>query len=295
MTVNDITLGQLLTGGKHRDAFRVMVGLPAQAGYIDAPLVYLDGDSERQEYLARFPLGEPSRLQELDITLTATDEQHGLAVKAVTLIDERTQTFVPLLPSDRGRFRRVHSGDVKIYERLGGSGRVQLVATARAASSQEEAVALLRDHAGTGAVVEASAEAVDAWGLNAGNAGSGEASLVSYSPEQVVARTRSERAGLLVLKEAYYPGWEATVNGEAAGIYAANVLFRGVPVPAGENEVVFTYRPQSWRTGLRVSAAGVLLWLLLALGTIWARAKGRYWQRLRERSESGSTSRPNRP
>ncbi len=276
------TLGQLLTGGKHRDALRVMVSLPAQAGFIDAPLVYLDGDSGRQEYLARFPLAEPSRLQALDITLTATDEQHGLAVQAVTLIDARTQTFVPLLPSDRGRFRRVHSGDVKIYERLGGSGRVQLIDSVRAASSQEEAVTLLRDHAGTGAVVEASAEVVDAWGLNAANDGSGEASLVSYSAEQVVARTRSDRPGLLVLKEAYYPGWEATVNGEAVVIYAANVLFRGVPVPAGENEVVFTYRPQSWRTGLRASAGGGLLWLLLAVGTIWARARGRQGQRARE-------------
>ncbi len=290
-----IALGLLLTGAKHRDAFRVLVSLPAEAGFMDAPLVYLDGDNDRQEYLARFPLAEPSRLQALDITLKATDEQHGLAVQAVTLIDERTHTFVPLLPSDRGRFRRVHSGDVKIYERLGGSGRVQLVTSARAASSQEEAVTLLRGHAGTGAVVEARAEAVSAWGLNAANAGNGEASLVSYSPERVVARTRSERPGLLVLKEAYYPGWEATVNGEAVGIYPANVLFRGVPLPPGENEVVFTYRPQSWRTGLRVSAAGALLWLLLALGTIWARAKGRYWRRLRKRSESGSTSRPNRP
>lgn len=273
-----IALGRLLTGNKHRDAFRVAANLAAEAGFIDAPPVYFDGDNERQEYLARFSLAEPSRLQAVEIRLTATDEQHGLAVQAVTLIDERTQTFVPLVPSDRGRFRRVHSGDVKIYERLGGIGRVQLVESVRVASSQEEAVTLLRDHAGRGAVVEASAEAAEEWGLSAANAGSGEASLISYAPEQVVVRTDSERPGLLVLKDAYYPGWEARVNGEAVGIYPANVLFRGVPVPPGESEVVFTYRPQSWRTGLRVSAAGVLLWLLLALGSIWARGKGRQRQ-----------------
>ena len=36
----------------------------------------------------------------------------------MTLIDARTGMFTPLLPSDRGRFRLVHSGDVKIYENL---------------------------------------------------------------------------------------------------------------------------------------------------------------------------------
>ncbi|MDE0182391.1 MAG: YfhO family protein [Caldilineaceae bacterium] len=290
-----LMLGQLLTGDKHRDAFLVAVGPPGVGGFIEAPLVHVEGDSERQEYLARFPLAEPSHLQALDITLTASDKQQGLAVQAVTLIDERTRTFVPLLPSDRGRFRRVHSGDVKIYERLGGSGRVQLVESVRAASSQEEAVALLRDHAGTGAVVEASAESVNDWGLNDAAGGGGEASLVSYSPEQIVVRTDSERPGLLILKDAYYPGWEATVNGEAVGIYPANVLFRGVPVPAGESEVVFRYRPQSWRIGLRVSAAGVMLWLLLALVSIRVVSKRGHGQHTPERGESGTTSRPNRP
>ena len=82
----------------------------------------------------------------------------------MTLIDERTQTFVPLLPSDRGRFRRVHSGDVKIYERVGGSGRAQLMGAVAPAPSLAEALALLRAP-GAEPVVEASAETVAAWGL----------------------------------------------------------------------------------------------------------------------------------
>ena len=188
-------------------------------------------------------------------------------MQAVTLIDERTQTFVPLLPSGRGRFRRVHSGDVKIYERLGGSGRAQLLDSVRPASSLAEAVTILRaPDARVGAVVEASAETVAAWGLTDAPASSRELSLVSYTPERVVIRTRNEQPGFLVLKDAYYPGWQAEVNGEPVEIYPTNVLFRGVPVPAGENEVIFTHRPHTWQTGLLVSLAGALLWLLLALG-----------------------------
>ena len=276
------TLGRLLSRGQ-AGAFSVDSHHSAVATVADAPVVYQDGATGQQEYLARLPLANAARLDALEITLAATADPVGLAVQAVTLIDERTQTFVPLLPSDRGRFRRVHSGDVKIYERLGGSGRAQLLGAVRPAPSLDEAVAILRapdaasppqpsryvrllESGQASAVVEASAETVAAWGLVDAPASSRELSLVSYTPERVVIRTRNEQPGFLVLKDAYYPGWYAEVNGESVEIYPTNVLFRGVPVPAGESEVIFSHRPHTWQTGLRVSLAGALLWLLLALG-----------------------------
>ena len=234
-----------------------------------ATAIFRDEKNGQQEYLARLPLSEPARLDALEISLTTAAASVGLAVQAVTLIDERTQTFVPLLPSDRGRFRRVHSGDVKIYERAGGSGRAQLMGSVRPAPSLAEALAMLRAP-GAEPVVEASAETVAAWGLADAPASSRELTLVSYAPERVVIRTRNEQPAFLVLKDAYYPGWQAAVNGAPAEIYPTNALFRGVPLPAGENEVVFSYRPGAWQTGLRISLAGALLWLLLALWTLGA-------------------------
>ena len=126
------------------------------------------------------------------------------------------------------------------------------------------------------AVVETSAAAVAAWGLaDRSSAPSGsEVAVVSYEPERVVVHTRSERPSFLLLKDAYYPGWQAAVNGEPVEVVATNVLFRGVPVPAGESEVIFSYRPATWRTGLRLSLAGGLLWLLLAALTY-----GHAWRR----------------
>ncbi len=268
------TVGRLLTGSQ-AGAFRVAGGASPAATGTDAPVAFRDGESGQEEYLAVFALAEAVRLDALEISLAVESATAGLAVQAVTLIDEPTKTFVPLLPSDRGRFQRVHSGDVKIYERLGGSGRAQLVEAVEPASSMDEAVALL--HAinaqwgsQASAVVEASMETIAGWGLadQAGTpAGDREASIVSYTPERVVIRARSERPSFLILKDAYYPGWQAAVNGEPAEIVATNVLFRGVPVPAGESEVVFWYGPQSWQTGLRLSLAGSLLWMLLALWT----------------------------
>ena len=271
-----LTIGRLLTGNQ-AGAFRV-AGSPFPAVVdADAPAAYRDGETGQQEYLAHFTLAEASRLDALEIALAAETASAGLAVQAVTLIDERTKTFVPLLPSDRGRFQRVHSGDVKIYERLGGSGRAQLVEAVEAASSLDEVVTMLlvTDAQGgsqVSAVVEASTETVAAWGLagpvDAGGRVDQEVSIISYAPERVVIRARTERPSFLILKDAYYPGWQAAVNGEPAEIIATNVLFRGVPVPAGESEVEFRYRPQSWQTGLRFSLAGGLLWLLLALWTV---------------------------
>lgn len=267
-------IGRLLTGSR---AGALAVGGPDPAVYTgaDAPAVYREGEAGQEEYVAIFALPEAARLDALEITLAERSDSAGLAVQAVTLIDERTHTFVPLLPSDRGRFRRVHSGDVKIYERLGGTGRAQLVWSAQPASSVDEAARLLRAPDATGpfrhtAVVEASAGTVAGWGLASQDdapGGRGTAEIVSYAPERVVIRARAERPALLVLKDAYYPGWHAEVNGAPVEIVATNVLFRGVPVPAGESEVIFSYEPPTWRTGLRLSLAGGILWLLLAWWT----------------------------
>ena len=273
-------VGRLLTGSQ-AGSFKAAAGPAATVTGGNAPVINQDGETGQQEYLARFALAEPARLDALEIALVESAAFAKLAVQAVTLVDERTKTFVPLLPSDRGRFRRVHSGDVKIYARLGGSGRAQLVGAVRPAESLEEALRMLRvsdvtNASQASAVVETSAAAVAAWGLaDRSSAPSGsEVAVVSYEPERIVVHTRSERPSFLLLKDAYYPGWQAAVNGEPVEVVAANVLFRGVPVPAGESEVIFSYRPATWRTGLRLSLAGGLLWLLLAALTY-----GHAWKR----------------
>jgi hypothetical protein len=97
--------------------------------------------------------------------------------------------------------------------------------------------------------------------------GAGQVDIVAYEPERVVLRTTSSTAGLLLLSDAYYPGWQATVDNQATPIYQANALFRGLMVPAGQHEVVFTFRPASVRTGRTVSLLGISLWLVLLIVT----------------------------
>lgn len=63
----------------------------------------------------------------------------------------------------------------------------------------------------------------------------------SYMPNRITFAIESGTAALLYLSDAYYPGWSATVNGQAADILRANYAFRAVPVPTGRSDIELRY------------------------------------------------------
>jgi hypothetical protein len=83
--------------------------------------------------------------------------------------------------------------------------------------------------------------------------------IVQDEPERIVVETVLHKPGALVLLDADYPGWQATVDGEEAHIYNANYLFRAVLLPAGQHRVVFEYTPASVRLGLALFVLGFVL------------------------------------
>jgi hypothetical protein len=93
----------------------------------------------------------------------------------------------------------------------------------------------------------------------------GTASISSFGPERVVVRTDSDGPGLLVLAEAWYPGWTATVGGTASEVFPVNGWMRGVVVPAGRAEVVFAFHSRLLTAGLALSLASAAIVLALAL------------------------------
>ncbi len=88
--------------------------------------------------------------------------------------------------------------------------------------------------------------------------GADHVDVTAYAPEQVTIATDSPAPGVLVLADQAFPGWEATVDGQAAPIVTADHALRGVYLPAGAHTVVFTYRPGSFVLGAGLSAAGLL-------------------------------------
>jgi uncharacterized membrane protein YfhO len=70
----------------------------------------------------------------------------------------------------------------------------------------------------------------------------------------------------VVVRDAYAPGWSATVDGERTPILRADGRHRAVAVPAGASRVALSYRPPGLTAGLFVAAASALL--LLPLGAL---------------------------
>ena len=71
----------------------------------------------------------------------------------------------------------------------------------------------------------------------------GRARIVSWRPDRIEIATDSEAGGMLALHDTYYPGWIAEIDGVRAPILRADVLFRGLEVPAGRHQVVFRFAP----------------------------------------------------
>ncbi|HVB96130.1 MAG TPA: YfhO family protein [Chloroflexota bacterium] len=83
-------------------------------------------------------------------------------------------------------------------------------------------------------------------------------------PNSIVLQINAPQAGYVVLADPYYPGWQASVDGNSAPVLRADWTFRAVPVPAGTHQVIFRFRPASLVVGGAISG---LAWLL-ALATV---------------------------
>ncbi len=90
----------------------------------------------------------------------------------------------------------------------------------------------------------------------------GKVGIVNYEQDKVVIKTTLANPGYLVLLDAYYPGWEASVNGKKTDIIKAYEVFRAVEVGSGESEIIFQYRENKFIMGLVISFLGVFLSLL---------------------------------
>jgi hypothetical protein len=234
-----------------------------------AVVAYRDVDGGKQEYRARFPLAEPASPTRV---VFRHDAGPDVVIRAVTLFDERTGQFVSLVPSDRGRFRRVHSGDVKIYENLDVLPRAYLVDEVIPATDADEALALIGSpefHPAEAAVVEGGLDLSQR--DTAPDSPPGAAEITAYDDARVELSTSSPTDTFLVLSDVNYPGWRATIDGEPVEIHQTDYLFRGVYLPAGDHVVEFAFEPASWRRGLMLTALGICAALALLVWAILAR------------------------
>lgn len=170
--------------------------------------------------------------------------------------------------TDRGRDVDVASetGYV-LYENLRAMPRARLVFS-RVALSDEEATAAVRysyfpdgrryDPVTT-AIVEAGADTSPLPSAR------GEARVTAIDNGRITIDVDAAAPAYLVVSEAFYPGWRATIDGERVDLDRADLMFIGLPVPGGKHTVTLEMVSTTLRIGIAISIAALAatLWLLL--------------------------------
>jgi hypothetical protein len=89
--------------------------------------------------------------------------------------------------------------------------------------------------------------------------------VTHYGLNAVDLAVRATVPSVLVLTDADASGWVATIDGRDTPIARADGVFRAIEVPAGWHHVSFSYQPEAFAVGVIISAASLIVWLLLAL------------------------------
>ncbi len=77
----------------------------------------------------------------------------------------------------------------------------------------------------------------------------GSARILEHQPNRMVVDARLDQEGLLVLSEAFYPGWRAFSDGQELPVYRTNYVQRGIPLPPGTHHVEVRYEPEPFARG----------------------------------------------
>jgi uncharacterized membrane protein YfhO len=94
--------------------------------------------------------------------------------------------------------------------------------------------------------------------------------LTDYAPNELKYTVNSQQGGVLVFSEIYYPGWEATVDGQPVEIGRVDYVLRAIRVAPGQHQVVLSFFPKTIDTtetlayiALAVLALLVILYVVL--------------------------------
>jgi uncharacterized protein YifN (PemK superfamily) len=100
--------------------------------------------------------------------------------------------------------------------------------------------------------------------------------MEKYAPDELTYEVNSDKGGVVVFSEIYYPEWTVTVDGKPAQLGRADYILRALKVSAGKHEVVLTFHPKSIKVTESIAYVSsiILLLLIIAAGLIeWNRRK----------------------
>ncbi len=95
---------------------------------------------------------------------------------------------------------------------------------------------------------------------------------LDHAPGNVSLEVRLERPALLLLADAFAPGWRATSNGRALPVLPVNGVLTGLNLGKGAHRIQLEYRPREVARGLALSLTGLVI---LMGGAIYLRVRRR--------------------
>jgi len=198
------------------------------------------------------------------------------APRVLGLLGVSRLIMAPYVELDSADLRTVYRGrDAIVVANRLAAPRAFVARAARVAASEDDELGFVQE-ARFDPRSDAIVRADEIGGRWAGTAG-GSAQIVAERNDAVTLRARLPRTGLVVLGDAWAPGWTVTVDGRAARALQANMVLRGVVVPAGTHAVVWRYRVPGLRLGAALSALGLALllaWILVPASRRAARSRG---------------------
>jgi hypothetical protein len=195
------------------------------------------------------------------LTVSATLPKGEIAMYGGAIINA-DGSAQQLFGRTKTKYRQVYVDDeIRVLEDTAAFSRAFLVPRARVAPNLGAALSLMvhQPFHPDQEVILANDATTQATPLVTDRGGQGTGRVTSYTSGGVTIHVSATADAWLVLSDTYYPGWIASVDGQSAPVLRGDVLFRVVPVPAGEHDVEFRFEPASVKLGLPTSLAAILI------------------------------------
>lgn len=99
--------------------------------------------------------------------------------------------------------------------------------------------------------------------------------IKAYEPNKLTYEVESDKGGVVVFSEIYYPGWTATVDGVEQELGRVNYVLRALQVKPGKHEVVLSFFPKSIDRTETIAYISYVVLLLIILLLVWMEWKKR--------------------
>ncbi|HEY0089770.1 MAG TPA: YfhO family protein [Candidatus Lokiarchaeia archaeon] len=96
--------------------------------------------------------------------------------------------------------------------------------------------------------------------------------VLQYKNNKIVLKTESPQGSYLVFSDTYYPGWKAYIDKIETKIYRTDGVIKGIYIPAGNHEIIFSFLPTNFWLGASVSFISYIS-IIIAISILFSKKR----------------------